>query len=203
MPKVKPEVSQARRLQIIDAAYRCFARKGFHLATMRDIYEEAQLSPGAVYHYFSGKDEIIKASFEHDFERSFDVFQKALEQSEPLVALEGLFEFFFNGLAQAAQIRANRVNVQSWGEALLNPDILATILRLFGGYRTTVTQLIRQAQEAGKVNPTIDPDAAARVLHSLYLGLELQLAWEPDNVDVNQYLGVVKTLLRGDFTVDP
>lgn len=203
MPKVKPEVLEARRLQIIDAAYRCFARKGFHQATMRDIYEEAQLSPGAIYHYFRSKDEIIKASFEHDFARSLDIFQTALQQSESLVALEELFEFFFGGLVQAAAIGANRVNVQSWGEALLNPDILVTILRVFSNYRTTLTQLIRQAQEAGKINPEIDPESAARVMLSLYMGLEVQMAWEPDAIDTKQYLSVVKALLRGTFTVKP
>jgi len=202
MPKVSPEYSEARRLKIIDAAYRCFARKGFHQATMRDIYEEAQLSPGAIYHYFRSKDEIIKASFEHDFERSLDVFQSALQQTDALVALEALFEFLFGGLAQAALLGANRVNVQSWGEALLNPDILVTILRVFDGYRTSVAQLIRQAQRSGKVNAQIDPDAAARVMHSLYLGLELQMAWQPDDVDPKQYLSVVKALLRGDFTAE-
>jgi AcrR family transcriptional regulator len=201
MPKVTPEHSQARRLQIIDAAYRCFARKGFHQTSMRDIYEEAQLSPGAVYHYFRGKDEIIKASFDHDFERSIDLFQTALQQTESLLALEAIFEFLVNGLEQAAQLGANRVNVQSWGEALLNPDVLATILRVFSGYRSSLVQLIRKAQEAGKVNPEIDPEATARVMHSLYLGLELQMAWEPDTVDVKQYLSVVKALLRGNFTL--
>ncbi len=60
MPKVT-EVHSAARHQIIDAAYRCFARKGFHQATMRDIYAEANLSPGAVYHYFDSKDAIIQA----------------------------------------------------------------------------------------------------------------------------------------------
>jgi AcrR family transcriptional regulator len=203
MPKVTPEHSQARRLQIIDAAYRCFARKGFHQTSMRDIYEEARLSPGAVYHYFRGKDEIIKASFDHDFERSIDLFQTALQQTESLLALEAIFEFLVNGLEQAAQLGANRVNVQSWGEALLNPDVLATILRVFSGYRSSLVQLIRKAQEAVKVNPEIDPEATARVMHSLYLGLELQMAWEPDTVDVKQYLSVVKALLRGNFTLSP
>ena len=70
MPKVSKEHSEARRRQIIDAAYQCFARKGFHQTTMRDIYEEAGLSPGAVYHYFDSKDEIIQASFDFDYLRS-------------------------------------------------------------------------------------------------------------------------------------
>lgn len=60
----------ARRQQIIDAAYRCFVRKGLNQTTMRDIYEEAELSAGAVYHYFDSKDAIIEASFEFDYEHS-------------------------------------------------------------------------------------------------------------------------------------
>ena len=66
MPKVAKEHGEARRRQIVDAAYRCFARRGFHQTTMRDIYQEAGLSPGAVYHYFASKDEIIQASFDLD-----------------------------------------------------------------------------------------------------------------------------------------
>jgi AcrR family transcriptional regulator len=200
MPKVSPEYGEARRLQIIDAAYRCFARKGFHQATMRDIYEEAGLSSGAVYHYFRSKDEIIQASFQHDFDRSLDLFQNALQQADSLVALEELFAFFFTGLAQAEQLGANRVNVQSWGEALLNPDILATIQQTFSSYRASLAQLIQQAQAAGKVSQQVDAAAAARVMLSLYLGLEVQMAWEPGAVDSRAYLNVVQALLRGDFT---
>ncbi len=39
----------------------CFAREGFHRTTMQDIFREADLSPGAVYSYFEGKDELIEA----------------------------------------------------------------------------------------------------------------------------------------------
>ena len=77
MPKVTEAYSAARRQQIIDAAYRCFARKGFHQATMRDIYAEANLSAGAVYHYFDSKAAIIQASFEFDYERSLALFDAA------------------------------------------------------------------------------------------------------------------------------
>src|SRR5512135_3056755 len=102
MPKVTEEHSLARRQQIIDAAYRCFARRGFHQTTMREIYEEAKLSPGAVYHYFASKEEIIAGSFAFDYERSLDLFQAAKESEDPLAALQELFGFFFAELKGAA-----------------------------------------------------------------------------------------------------
>jgi AcrR family transcriptional regulator len=203
MPKVSAEHNEARRLQIIDAAYRCFARKGFHQATMRDIYQEAQLSPGAIYHYFRSKDAIIIASFERDLQRSLDLFENALHHADSLLALDQLIDFFYTGLASAAELGANRVNIQGWSEALINPEVLDAINRAFSSYRRMLAQLIYKAQQQGVVSAAVDPEAVGRILVSLYLGLELQTAWEPGEVEVNYYTTAVKALLHGSFRQTP
>jgi AcrR family transcriptional regulator len=46
--------ASAQRERILDAALTCFAREGFHAATMQDIVAESGLSPGAIYGYFKG-----------------------------------------------------------------------------------------------------------------------------------------------------
>jgi TetR/AcrR family transcriptional regulator, transcriptional repressor of aconitase len=48
MPKVSQAYWDARRAQILDAAIVCFARQGFHRATMDDIVHQSKLSPGAI-----------------------------------------------------------------------------------------------------------------------------------------------------------
>ena len=194
MPKVTEAHSAARRQQIIDAAYRCFARKGFHQATMRDIYAEANLSPGAVYHYFDSKDAIIQASFEFDYERSLALFAAALMRDDPLQALHELLDFFFQGLEGATALGAPRVNVQGWGEALVNPPLLETMRRVLSNCLDTLTQLIRKAQAAGQLDPTLDPQAVGQVILSLYYGLELQMALD-SAVALEPYARAIKTLL--------
>jgi AcrR family transcriptional regulator len=57
----KPDVSQERRSQIIEAAINVFTRRGIHQARMDDIVTETGLSKGALYWYFKSKDDIIIA----------------------------------------------------------------------------------------------------------------------------------------------
>lgn len=196
MPKVSAEHAAARRRQIIDAAYRCFARKGFHQATMRDIYEEAGLSPGAVYHYFDSKHAIIAASFDFDYERTRDLVAAAAASTDPLAALTDLLDFLFAGLKSAAELQAPSVNVQGWGEALVNPALRETVERVLGIYREAAIRIVRKAQEKGEINEEIDAAAFANTLLSLYYGLELQLALDPQT-DVDDYARTVKLLLKG------
>jgi AcrR family transcriptional regulator len=195
MPKVTEAYSAARRQQIIDAAYRCFARKGFHQATMRDIYEEAKLSPGAVYHYFPSKDAIIQASFEFDYQRSLALFEAATASDDPLNALTKLIAFFFRGLEGAAELGADRVNVQSWGEALINPPLRESLQRVMEQYLAALTQIVRRAQALGQLDQSFDPHALGRILLSLYYGLELQKALD-SGVDIAAYGAAVAALLR-------
>jgi len=51
--------SEARRLDILRAAARVFRKSGVAAAGMREIAEEADLSPGNLYYYFAGKDELL------------------------------------------------------------------------------------------------------------------------------------------------
>jgi AcrR family transcriptional regulator len=54
----KERERERRRQQIIVAARRVFAAKGLSKATMEDIANEAELSPGTLYIYFGNKDEL-------------------------------------------------------------------------------------------------------------------------------------------------
>ena len=106
--------------------------------------------------------------------------------------------FLFYGLKNAAELNAPRVNVQGWGEALVNPPLRETVVRVLSIYREAVTEIVHRAQALGQIDAAVDPAALTNVLLSLYYGLELQLALDPE-LDVEGYLAAVKGMLGDEW----
>jgi len=67
----RPNVSDERKIQIINAAEDVFTKKGFDEARMDDIAEETGLSKGTLYLYFKSKDDLIIAILDRMFQREF------------------------------------------------------------------------------------------------------------------------------------
>ena len=108
MPRLTPARAQAQRERILDAALTCFAREGFHAATMQDIVCESGLSPGAIYGYFKGKTEMVMAiaSERHAMERRR--MEYALAAPDIDTSLRRLVEDFVLGLRDPAPAQTAR-----------------------------------------------------------------------------------------------
>src|SRR5579859_3662937 len=56
---IQAQLTAARRAQILDAATRVFAAKGFHRATIRDVAQAAGVADGTIYNYFGNKTDVL------------------------------------------------------------------------------------------------------------------------------------------------
>ena len=70
-----PEQKEERRNNIIQAAWRCAAGKGFRELTIDEICEEAGVSKGGFYGYFGSKEELLVALLEDEAAGRLAVFQ--------------------------------------------------------------------------------------------------------------------------------
>jgi AcrR family transcriptional regulator len=64
VPKIAERARAARREQIIAAGLACFARSGYHAATMADVAAQAGVSKGTPYLYFASKQALFLALHE-------------------------------------------------------------------------------------------------------------------------------------------
>ncbi|WP_216827643.1 TetR family transcriptional regulator [Alkalihalobacterium elongatum] len=64
-PKVSEEYKEQKRVELLLAAKRVFETKGFEPATLADIIEEARISRGTIYLYFSSVEEIFEALLDY------------------------------------------------------------------------------------------------------------------------------------------
>src|ERR1700677_3261235 len=197
MPKISEEQREARRLEILHVAERCFARQGFHRTTMEHIIRELKSSPGAVYCYFRGKSEIVAAIAEQRHKRESALLTELLASGNVADGFERLARAFFEMLQDPEEKERRKVTIQIWAESLRDRRIRKIVERGIR-QRDLLTTALRNAQRAGQLPEDLDADAFSRVLLALVQGFILQQAWEPD-LDVESYLTTALSLVNAFF----
>ena len=193
MPRVSQEHLDARRLQILDAARVCFAREGFHSTSMQDVLREADLSAGAVYRYFKGKDELILEIARDALGRLAEVFDRSSQDADPPPPDEVMARIFAV-LDELGQQGFSRLAVQIWAESLRSEEVGAAVRVAYSGLRESVYDLVRAYQAQGRIDAAADAQEVGRVLVAIVPGFVLQHAIMGD-VDAAQFTRGLRALL--------
>src|SRR5215510_5757573 len=207
MPKVTQEHVDARRRQILSAALRAFARQGFHRTTMQNIFREAELSPGAVYRYFSGKDELIAAiigemmGFLGETAALFTELLPEGRLRRPGEALVEVIERYQELKLGTVEERA-RIFPHLVGEQQRDPQLNAAVRAGIEGLRQSFETLARAAQERGELDAALEPEHFSRVVVSLVQGLLLQYGVYEGEIDIHAYVRAATTLIDGQPAVE-
>lgn len=195
MPKLKASTQAARREHILDAAERCFARSGFHRTTMQDICREAQISAGALYLYFSSKEELIAGISERD-RANFRHRLSTLTSSDDVIgSLAALAKYY--ALEEPRHKRALCIEIAA--EAVRNPAV-GKIFRSVDRYVIdSFEQVFSEAIRKNRIAPKLDPRLLAELVVLIGDGLFWRLAVDPDfdaGVTLPAVVGVVEKLLN-------
>ena len=159
-----------KRRQLLDAAVRVFARKGFHASRVGDIAEEAGVAHGLLYHYFKSKDQVLEAVFHENWSVLLARIESVEETDEPA----------------ADQIRhIAAIVLRTW---LHLPDVVRVVIQEYGrspelaeriGELTrpidVLQRVIARGVERGEFRSEIDPRFAATVVYGSID--ELLTAW--------------------------
>ena len=172
----KPELKQERavrtRAQILSAAAKAFADKGYPAVTMLDIAELAGVTKGAVYFHFANKESVAAAVAEQFYER----LPKLADEVEALGLdpLETIRELL---IRTAVMFRDDEV-AQAGARLQIEKSLIGVPLPLpFVGSTDLLIELLVRAKGPEDALPGgTKPDAVARVLATGFFGLQ-HVSW--------------------------
>ena len=151
---------EEKRRQIVDAAVRVFARKGYHGCRVSDVAEEAGVAHGLIYHYFSSKEELLETIFRDTW-------------SELLLAMRGVEESGQPAAEQLRQVAA--ILLRSWRR---EPDLVRVLVREvarspalaqrvdeIGQAFEAIERIIVSGQERGELRADLDARLASWIFY--------------------------------------
>lgn len=191
----RPDVSETRIAQILDAAMEVFAQSGFAQARMDDIAAEAGVAKGTLYLYFKSKDDLIYGLLER-------FYQRAMAPLPALLAVEGSASERLRLIARLAAAEAQNmlqtmsITLEFYAAAIRQETIQEFLKEYFAQSREMLADLIRQGIDDGEFRP-VDADVVALTLGAAFEGLGLFWMVDPESVDWERH-----TLLALDLFLD-
>jgi TetR/AcrR family fatty acid metabolism transcriptional regulator len=149
---------EARRRQILRAAARVFARKGFAGTRVGDIAQEAGIAYGLIYHYFENKDAILACLFEDNWAVTLKVVDDIDRQGGSLrQKLRSIAGFFL----EAWRLDPDLVDVLM-REVVRSPRFLERrSIEAFQRIFDVMERILAAHRERGELRPAVDPRLAA------------------------------------------
>lgn len=149
----------ARRDLILQAAARMFRQRGFAETGMRDIAEAADLSPANLYHYFSGKEEILFYCQDRALDRLLAVIAAASRTAAPAAdRLHRVLAAHLRTILNEVEGATAHVQIEA-----LSPVLRARIVRKRDRYERALRQLVTGGMASGEF-VRMDPAVVTRAI---------------------------------------
>ena len=192
----KPDVSEERKDQIMNAAEDVFAQKGFSDARMDDIAEETGLSKGTLYLYYKSKDDLIIAILDRIFQREFRAFENL--DLATISASEAIWAFVETTAKDIKMMmRLLPITYEFMGLAFRNKFVQKTFKTYLNHYLDLLIPIIQQGIDSGEFRPA-DPKEVAIAMGAVLEGT--LLLWVYDNSLIEPEIHLrsgMKLLLEG------
>ena len=182
-PKLTDNQKEQRNLQILHAARRVFAEKGYSAVMLKDIIEETGMSRGWIYLYYQTKEDIFEALLDHQ-DAENEQFIEELMSSSPSVwdALHTYFDRLFADLRSTPPGGLMPAFYEYFLVGWRDETRRKLLLKRYEKGISQFAELIRQGVKRGEFSPSMDAMDISRIVaayqegimtHSISVGAEI------------------------------
>ncbi len=192
----RPDVSDERKYQILNAAEQVFTKKGLDLTRMDDIAEETGLSKGTLYLYFKSKDDLIIAILDRIFEGAFK--QLAARKDNRLSSSEAISQFTEEAIRDyKMMLHLMPVAYEFLALAFRNTTVQKALKQYFRHYMEVLVPIIQRGIDAGEFRQ-MDAQEVAIAAAAIYEGTVLLWVYDNSLVDIERHIrSSIRLLLEG------
>lgn len=171
MPKVSEAHLKQRREAILNAAMEVFLTKGYQLATINDIAQQAGLSVGAIYRYFPTKADLMLALVHERLGRAPELFARMTRRTDdPWERLVRCVDLFTTAL-RVRHPGTGRLLLVTLAEAVQHGDVRRGLHERFAGLVDYVADILAEGVARGRFRADVEPRSVAALLLSLADGV--------------------------------
>ena len=192
----RPNVSDERKIQIINAAEDVFTKKGFDQARMDDIAEETGLSKGTLYLYFKSKDDLIIAILDRMIQREFkqleNLNQDGMSATDAIWKITELLTKDILGW-----LRLIPIVYQFLALAFRNKYVQLALKKYINRYLDILVPIIQRGVEAGEFRQ-VDTREVAIAMGAMIEGTLLLWVYDKSMIEPEKHIhSGMKLLLEG------
>jgi AcrR family transcriptional regulator len=182
----RPDLSEERKNQILDAASEVFVEKGVYETRMDDIVKESGLSKGTLYWYFKSKDEIVLSIFERMFSREFQEIKNLVDFGES--ATERMLKFaeiFSEDIRQMLRLIPLAYEFMAW--AFRRKVIQDAFKSYVNEFMVILIPLLQEGIDSGEFRD-INPKDASITVGAIIEGTILIWVYDQSLVDPEKHI---------------
>jgi AcrR family transcriptional regulator len=184
----------ARREELVLAAWRVIAANGIDEVTIRDIARESGYSSGVLAHYFKNKDDLLA----HALRLSHTRIRKRYDaEVETPVAADALSAILIDNLPMDEQRdMETRIEMSFWARALRNEELHEIQQKESETLRELLRDLVERAQKDKAIAKKHDREEILELLGAMIDGISLHALLYPDRLPPKRQAAVMEFALQ-------
>ncbi|RPF74390.1 MAG: TetR/AcrR family transcriptional regulator [Rickettsiales bacterium TMED289] len=182
---------------ILMAAVKVLTTKGYYSSTMDDIVDEAEISKGAIYHYFSSKKDVYLAVIEMWENQTQEMLAPVAVAKSSKEGIRDLFKLFVKQL----EIDGSFFNCLPtlWAIARHDNDFKKSMQRVYNRFQKFIELIILKGIE-NKEFVKLDPKIASLSLILNIEGIFYFNIFESKHVDAESYIDQISKYILNAYT---
>lgn len=188
------------RSRILEMGAQAIAEKSFNSCGLAEILQRAGVPKGSFYHHFGSKEDFGVALIEKEIEDYLELLRPLLSdrRRSPLQRLRAVFELSREQCLQHGAARQCLIPKLALETSQLSEPVHAAVKCAYDQWSALLARVIREAQAAGELSRTHDPDRLADVLVMLWEGATIRMQIDRSLQPVDDFMAFVFDSLLGE-----